>query len=258
MYSKEDLSHGLNTSVVGSKFFVFDTIDSTNACARTLGDAGTSEGAVVVSEFQTNGRGRLGRSWIANPGENILFSVLLRPRISIAHAGLLTLFASVAIARAVERHIGKPIECKWPNDLLLNGRKLCGILLENLFQQSEVSYAIIGAGINVNQRAFPNEIAPRGTSLAIETGRSFDRVELLQAVLVELDTLYPPVRQSDFDFIVAEWIGRCTMFGKPVTVQEQDHTVSGIARRLNHDAGLVIETGTGLKTVYAGDVSVLS
>jgi BirA family transcriptional regulator, biotin operon repressor / biotin---[acetyl-CoA-carboxylase] ligase len=258
MYSKEELSKGLDTAIVGKKFFVFDKIDSTNACARTLGDAGTAEGAVVVADYQTNGRGRLGRAWIAEPGESLLLSVLLRPRISIANAGLLTLFASVGIARAIERQIEEPVECKWPNDLLVHGKKFCGILLENLFQQTEVSYAVIGAGINVNQKEFPVEITPRGTSLAIETGRTFDRKKLLQAVLSEMDSLYPPVQQGDFDGIVPEWIKRCTMFGKPVTVKQDDQSVSGIARRLNHDAGLVIETDTGLQTVYAGDVSVVS
>jgi BirA family biotin operon repressor/biotin-[acetyl-CoA-carboxylase] ligase len=258
MYSKEELSRGLETSIVGTKIFVFETIDSTNACARILGDTGTEEGAVIVADFQTSGRGRLGRAWIAAPGENLLLSVLLRPRVSIANAGLLTLFASVGIARAIERHIEEPVECKWPNDLLLHGKKICGILLENLFQKSEVSYAVVGAGINVNQLVFPDEISERGTSLAIETGRSFDRKKLLQAILSELDALYPPVQQGDFDAIVPEWIRRCTMFGKPVTVQQQDHTMSGIARRLNHDAGLVIETATGLQTVYAGDVSVVT
>jgi BirA family biotin operon repressor/biotin-[acetyl-CoA-carboxylase] ligase len=258
MFSKEELSSGLKTEVVGKKFFVFDTIDSTNACARTLGDAGTAEGAVVVSDFQTNGRGRLGRTWISEPGENVLLSVLLRPRISIENAGLLTLYASVAIARAIERHIGEPVECKWPNDLFLHEKKFCGILLENLFQQTEVSYAVIGAGINVNQKSFPDEISAHGTSLAIEAGRCFDRKLVIQSVLSELDALYPPIRRGDFDAVVPEWIRRCTMFGKPVTVKQQDHTLSGIARRLNHDAGLVIETATGLQTVYAGDVTVVA
>ena len=129
MYSKEELQQGLNTQVVGSKIFVFETIDSTNACARTLGDAGTQEGAVVVTNFQTSGRGRLGRTWLAEPDANLLFSVLLRPRISVDVSGQLTLYASVAIARAIEQCVGAPVECKWPNDLLLNGKKFCGILL---------------------------------------------------------------------------------------------------------------------------------
>ena len=258
MYSKEELSQGLETEVIGKKFFLFDTIDSTNACARTLGDAGTAEGAVVLADFQTNGRGRLGRTWVAEPGENLLFSVLLRPRISIANAGLLTLYASVAIARAIEQHVNEPVECKWPNDLLLHGKKFCGILLENLFQQSEVSYAVIGAGININQMSFPPEISSRGTSLAIETGRTLDRKKVLHAVLGELDTLYPSVKNGDFDDIVSAWTKRCFMFGKKVTVQQHDQTMSGVARRLNRDAGLVIETSTGLETVYAGDVTLVS
>ena len=258
MYSKEELLEGLATQIVGKKMFVFDTIDSTNACARILGDTGTSEGAVVVADYQTNGRGRLGRSWHAEPNESLLFSVLLRPPISIETSGLLTLYASVAIARAVENSTGESVECKWPNDLLLNGKKFCGILLENSFQRAEVSYAVIGAGINVNQRALPPELSHRGTSLAIETGKTFDRKRILHAVLQELDALYRSARQGDFATIVSEWTQRCSMFGKPVTVRQHDDVLSGIALRLNHDGGLIVETGKGLQTVYAGDVTLVS
>jgi len=258
MYSKEELQQGLVTQVVGSKIFVFETIDSTNACARTLGDAGTPEGAVVLTNFQTSGRGRLGRIWLAEPDANLLFSVLLRPRISVDVSGQLTLYASVAIARAIEQCVGVPVECKWPNDLLLNGKKFCGILLENSFQQSELSYAVIGAGININQRTLSPEIAGRATSLSIETGKSFDRKEVFHVVLQELDLLYKSAREGDFSFIEAEWTRRCFMFGKTVTVQQHDHTIAGTVLRLNHDAGLVIATSDGLQTIYAGDVTLIS
>ena len=258
MYSKEELQQGLNTQVVGSKIFVFETIDSTNACARTLGDAGTQEGAVVVTNFQTSGRGRLGRTWLAEPDANLLFSVLLRPRISVDVSGQLTLYASVAIARAIEQCVGAPVECKWPNDLLLNGKKFCGILLENSSQQSALSYAVIGAGINVNQQSLSPEIASRATSLSIETGKTFDRKQVFHVVLQELDLLYKSAREGDFSFIEAEWTRRCLMFGKTVTVQQHDHTIAGIVLRLNHDAGLVIATSEGEQTVYAGDVTLVS
>jgi BirA family biotin operon repressor/biotin-[acetyl-CoA-carboxylase] ligase len=246
MYSKEELQRGLTTQVVGSKMFVFETIDSTNACARTLGDAGTQEGAVVVTNFQTSGRGRLGRIWLAEPDANLLFSVLLRPRISVDVSGQLTLYASVAIARAIEQCVGEPVECKWPNDLLLNGKKFCGILLENSSQQSELSYAVIGAGINVNQQTLSPEIASRATSLCIETGKTFDRKKVFQVVLQELDLLYKSAREGDFSFIEA------------VTVQQHDHTIAGTALRLNHDAGLVISTSEGIQTIYAGDITLVS
>jgi BirA family biotin operon repressor/biotin-[acetyl-CoA-carboxylase] ligase len=250
MYSKEELQRGLTTQVVGSKMFVFETIDSTNA--------GTQEGAVVVTNFQTSGRGRLGRIWLAEPDANLLFSVLLRPRISVDVSGQLTLYASVAIARAIEQCVGEPVECKWPNDLLLNGKKFCGILLENSSQQSELSYAVIGAGINVNQQTLSPEIASRATSLCIETGKTFDRKKVFQVVLQELDLLYKSAREGDFSFIEAEWTRRCLMIGKAVTVQQHDHTIAGTALRLNHDAGLVISTSEGIQTIYAGDITLVS
>jgi BirA family biotin operon repressor/biotin-[acetyl-CoA-carboxylase] ligase len=258
MYSKEELQHGLSTQVIGKKIFVFETIDSTNACAKLLGEAGTEEGCVVTSDFQTSGRGRQGRSWVANPGENLLLSFLIRPTVSTGSAGLLTLFASVAIARAVEKEIGRPVECKWPNDLLLNGRKISGILLENTFQHEALAYSVIGAGINVNQREFPEEIADRATSLAREHKTTLDRKHLFQTILKEMDLLYKDVRNGNFSLVTKEWAKRCTMFGHPVTVAEHDQTISGIALRLNDDGGLVLETPHGTRTIYAGDVRVVA
>ena len=256
MFSKKELLHGLSTQIIGNKIFVFETIDSTNACARTLGDAGTPEGAVVISDFQTSGRGRLGRTWLAEPASSLLFSVLLRPPVQMEMAGLLTLFASAAVARAIEQCVGTPVECKWPNDLLLHGKKFCGILLENSLQQSGLAYAIIGAGINVNQRVFPSEIGKQATSLALETGESQDRKAVLHMILREMDDLYGGAREGDFSVIVPEWTKRCLMFGKAVRVQQHDRTIEGTAVRLNHDAGLVISTSGGVQTVYAGDVTM--
>jgi BirA family transcriptional regulator, biotin operon repressor / biotin---[acetyl-CoA-carboxylase] ligase len=258
MYTKEELSQGLSTKVVGNKIFVFEKIDSTNACARTLGDVDTPEGAVVIADFQTNGRGRLGRQWISEPESNILFSVLLRPTLKVELAGLLTLYASVAVARAIEQCIGKKVECKWPNDLLLQGKKFCGILLENSFQQSGLGYAVVGVGINVNQRVLPSEIADRATSLACDTGKEYDRKKVFQAVLTEMDVLYTSAGKGDFSLVVSEWTKRCTMFGKGVNVQQHEHMIEGTALRLNHDGGLVISANGREQTVYAGDVTLVS
>jgi BirA family biotin operon repressor/biotin-[acetyl-CoA-carboxylase] ligase len=258
MLSKEELLQGLNTRTIGSKIFVFETIDSTNACAKTLGDAGTEEGTVVVADHQTNGRGRHGRSWIGEPGANLLLSLLLRPVIPKDLVGLLTLYASVAIARAIEKASRCSIECKWPNDLLLNGKKFCGILLENSFQQGELSYSVIGAGINVNQTQFPPELEQRATSLARECNTTFDRKQLLQGTLREMDSLYDDVRLGKLDRVTKEWSQRCTMFGQPVTVEQHHQTISGVAVKLHYDGGLILETPTGSTTVYAGDVTVVA
>ncbi len=258
MLSKEEIIKGLSTKIVGKQMFIFESIDSTNSCGCALGDAGTSEGAVVVAEYQTSGRGRLGRPWLAEPGTSLLFSVLLRPTITVENAGLLTLFASAAIARAVERSIGLKVECKWPNDLLLQGKKFCGILIENSFQRSGVSYTVIGAGVNVNQPEFPPEIAGKATSLSREAGRVLDRSKILQNILMELDAMYDAVRRGEFSAAISEWTQRCSMFGKAITVQEHDSTVNGVAARLHQDGGLIIMTDRGERTIYAGDVTVLA
>ncbi len=258
MYSKDDLLGGLTTQIVGTKVFVFETIDSTNTCARALGEAGTEEGAVVIADYQTSGRGRLGRTWLAEPNCSLLFSVLLRPPVALEKAGLLTLYASAAIARAVEQIIEREVECKWPNDLLLNGKKFCGILLENSFQQAELTYSVLGAGLNVNQTKLPDEISGRATSLAVETGRVFERKDVFQSIIKELDTMYAAVRVADFSFTVAEWNRRCSMFGKTVTVEEHNHLFRGVAIRLHDDGGLILETEEGQRTVYAGDVSLVA
>ena len=255
-YSKYELIQGLTTTIIGKKIFVFESIDSTNECARALGDAGTEEGAVVITDFQTNWRGRLGRTWEAEPESSLLFSVLLRPSISIERAGLLTLYASVALARVVEGVIGERVECKWPNDLILRGKKFCGILLENSVQQRGLAYAVIGAGLNVNQNPLPSNLAERAISLATVAGRSIDRKQLFQSVLGEMDRLYRDAQKDDFSFITAEWNRRCTLFGKSVTVRQHDRVISGTALRLNYDAGLVVKTTDGLQTVYAGDVTL--
>jgi BirA family biotin operon repressor/biotin-[acetyl-CoA-carboxylase] ligase len=258
MLSKEELQQGLSTHIVGRKLFVFASIDSTNACAKTLADAGTEEGAVVVADFQTAGQGRQGRSWQSEPGANLLFSCILRPQLPQEQAGLLTFYASVAVARALEAVAGTTIECKWPNDVLLNGKKCCGILLENSFVGGAISSSILGIGVNINQLHFPPDLEKRATSLRRELGMEFNRNHILQAILGELDALLPEVKQGAFERILSEWNARCTMFGKSITIANHDSTFVGTALRLHTDGGLVVDTAEGRRIVYSGDITVSS
>jgi BirA family biotin operon repressor/biotin-[acetyl-CoA-carboxylase] ligase len=255
--SKENLQGGLKTSLFGSKLFFFESIDSTNASAKTLAQAGSSEGTVVTAEFQTHGRGRHGRSWTATAGENLLFSVVLRPALPRASAGLLTFFAAVSVARGIEQVCGTPIEYKWPNDLLLKNRKTCGILLENSFGDRTIDYAVIGVGINVNQREFNGDLGRRATSLALEIGRPVDRIKLFSSIMTSMESAYGDVRSGDFSGLLKDWNARCTMFGHQVTVAQNDGGISGKAVGLNADGGLILETATGRRTIYAGDISLL-
>lgn len=257
MFSKEELQNGLKTKTFGHKLFVFEKIDSTNACAKTLAEAGTEEGATVIAEFQTEGRGRFGRPWQAEPGENLLFSSVLRPTVLKDNSSLLTYFAAVSVARAVEKASSCSLECKWPNDLYLNGKKFCGILLENSFKQSSLDYSVVGVGLNVNQRTFNEQLADRATSLAQELNVDIDRKELFQRILQEMETLYESVKEGDFSEIIRDWNKRCKMFGKQITVRGGKEELTGTAVRLSDDGGLMLETSGGLRTVYAGDATIV-
>jgi len=257
MYSKEELLDGLNTEIVGKKLFLFDSLDSTNTCAKMLAETDMEEGAVVLADYQTEGKGRLGRQWLSDPGKNLLLSAIFRPSIGKEQAGLLTFFAAVSVARSLEAVTHLPVECKWPNDLLITSKKCCGILLENSFSQDTIAYSIIGIGINVNQHTFDTELQAKAISLRQATGKDIDRKTILQAVLQELDAQYRNIQNAGFDSVLHEWNKRCTMFGKTANVAREGTKVSGTAVGLSPEGGLILHTAHGMETVYAGDVTVI-
>lgn len=256
MYSKEELLEGLHTKVIGHRVFVFDEIDSTNTCAKMLADTGLEDGTIVISDYQTAGRGRFGRLWVAEPKSNLLFSIILKPHIIKTQIGLLPLFVAASVALALETIIDKKIECRWPNDLLLSGKKVSGILVESLSTQESLNYAIVGIGVNVNQSFFGHELNDKATSLWNETGISHDRRSIFRRILEELDALYIEVHKSDFTRALQEWNSRAHMFGHNVTLAQGEHTFTGVAHRITDDGGLVLETSSGLRTFYAGDVTL--
>jgi|WetSurMetagenome_2_1015567.scaffolds.fasta_scaffold04050_4 BirA family transcriptional regulator, biotin operon repressor / biotin---[acetyl-CoA-carboxylase] ligase len=255
MYSNEELQSGLSTQIFGKKIFIFDSIDSTNAYAKTLASTSAEEGTIVIAEYQTTGHGRLGRTWRAESGSNILFSIIIRPTIEINKVGLLPFFAAVGVALAVETITGTCCECKWPNDVLLNGKKCCGILLESSFQHNVLDYAVIGIGVNVNQKVFDEDLKDRATSLIQEYGKKFDRKSVLHHILTSLELLYSEVKVGSFETILKEWNARTTMFGKQVTLTQAGEQIHGRAISLSMDGGLVLATPAGQRVCYAGDVT---
>jgi BirA family biotin operon repressor/biotin-[acetyl-CoA-carboxylase] ligase len=258
MYSKEELLDGLNTNIVGTKLFVFESIDSTNTCAKALAETGMDDGAVVFADFQSEGRGRLGRPWLSEPGKNLLFSCIIRPPMSNEQSGILTFFAAVAVAQALESVTKLKVECKWPNDLLLNGKKCCGILLENSLGKERLEYSVIGIGVNANQDGFQGNALTNATSLKQMLGMEVDRKKLFQQILREIDTHYADIRLGRISRIFLEWNNRCSMFGRDVTVAREGVTLNGKAVGLNTDGGLVLETKAGKEIIYAGDVTVIA
>lgn len=251
------LKKKLNGCKFGSKIFAFETIDSTNTCARALAGCWADEGTLVFAERQTAGKGRLGRSWIANPYENLTFSLVLRPTLPPEALNLLPLYAAVAVAEAIEHETGLTVECKWPNDLLIGGKKSAGILLEGSLKEGGLDYVVLGIGINVNQTSFPDDIAPRATSLRVQTGREIDRILLLRQILKTLEVHYAAIMKRGFHNLLPLWLSRTTMLNKEITVTQDGTVISGIVKGLSPEGALILEAGGVEKTLFAGDVTIL-
>jgi BirA family biotin operon repressor/biotin-[acetyl-CoA-carboxylase] ligase len=247
---------GMRTQHLQFTLREFEEVPSTNNLLKTMAEGGDAEGLVVLAHHQTGGRGRLGRTWNDEPKANLLFSLLLRPSIPLERFPLLAFYASLAVAEAIHSHTGITADCKWPNDILLDGKKVCGILLESSQDKTRSPFAILGIGLNVNQQLFPKELRSLATSIALRTGGTHDRAGLLRAILVRLDAHYGDVLRSDFSRILVQWQRMAVMFDRSVTVIQGDHERVGIARSLAPDGGLIVDFNGTVSTVYAGDVTI--
>lgn len=256
----EAIAAGLRTTRFGRQAYCYESVGSTNDLARDLAREGAPEGTVVVAEAQTRGRGRLGRVWLAPAHSCLLFSLLFRPTLPAASAFRLTMLSSVAAAMAVERVCEIRPAIKWPNDLLIGGKKVAGILSEGSAVADRLAYAIVGIGLNVNfdPAAFP-EIAAVATSLQAETGREVSRLAVLQALLNELEAGYPYLEPApgEADRLWAEWRSRLGTLGQQVTVTEGERKVHGRAEDVAPDGSLVLRQDDGSTIAIAvGDVTL--
>lgn len=222
-----------------------------------MAGCGAPEGTVVIAEQQTSGKGRLGRPWIASPNENLTFSIILRPRITPDKLNVLPLYVAVAVAQAIEQHTGLEVECKWPNDLLVRGKKIAGILIEGSVKQNAVEHVIIGIGINVNQQQFPQELSTTATSLRLEVHREVDRIALFRETLSSLEYHYTAVSSNGFDSVVPLWLSRAKMLNKPISVVQEGQTITGIVKGISPDGGLVLDTNGIEKVLVAPETTVL-
>ncbi|RJP22834.1 MAG: biotin--[acetyl-CoA-carboxylase] ligase [Candidatus Abyssobacteria bacterium SURF_5] len=254
------LEVGLNTKAIGKSIVSFDSIPSTIDAAGSLAAGGAEEGTVVVAESQTGGRGRLGRAWSSPRGAGIWTSIILRPPIPPRDAPKLTLLAAVAVAAVLQETYHIDARIKWPNDVIVNNRKICGALTELVAEQDQVKYAIVSFGLNVNQipSTFPPDVADLATSMRMETGKRLERAEVFTHVMSELDRLYLTFRQDNGIDIMNRWRARSCTLGKQVTVRLRDELVEGIARDLAEDGSLVVEVAGGrLRHISYGDVTIL-
>ena len=254
-----DIEVGLDTSVIGSSVVSYDCVASTIDAASALAGAGAEEGTVVVAESQSGGRGRLGRAWSSPPGSGIWTSIILRPTIPPRDAPKLTLLAAVAVAASLRDQYQINAGIKWPNDVLVDSRKICGALTELVAEQDAIRYAIVSFGLNVNQTrsGFPDEVADLATSMRIETGKRFDRPEVFRRILRELDTRYNVFKRDGGADVVERWKKLSITLGRRVTVRLRTELVEGIARDIAEDGSLVLETKEGrLRQISYGDVTL--
>ena len=256
--NEEEIQPYILTKIFGKKIFAFDVLDSTNVKAKSLALDNVTEGTVVVTDNQTAGKGRLGRTWSSEAGKNLTFSVIIRPRISPQHLGILSLFAGISIARAISHLTNKTVHCKWPTDVLLNKKKVCGVLSESVMSSGSITAVIIGIGININQRNFTSELHGKATSFAIETGREFDRWTILAEILQEMETGYADIQSGSFDTILRQWTEYSSFIGQPVSIDQHGTIVRGIASHVADDGGLVIRTNGKEVKILAGDVTITS
>lgn len=238
----------LSSQWLGRPVHYFERTDSTNLRAKTLAVAGTPGGALVIADFQTQGRGRLKRVWRSPAGRNLLFSLLLRPRLELRSFFRLTMAAGVSLSRAVEELTGLRPELKWPNDLYLGEHKLAGILTEIAGQAQLLDWAVVGIGLNTN--AAPAE--EKCTCLASCCGRKIDRLALLDAFLVRFEALLDEGLPAEE--IRAGWLELNQTLGRMVSVEDRGGRVSGLAVDVDADGALLVETGAGLRRVVCGDV----
>ncbi|HVR35445.1 MAG TPA: biotin--[acetyl-CoA-carboxylase] ligase [Methylomirabilota bacterium] len=245
--------------VIGRDIRVFQETTSTNDVVEKLARDGVKEGVVVFSESQTRGRGRLGRKWVSPRGRGLWFSVLLRPALRPEAVTQLTIAAATALCRGIEKAAGVRPDVKWPNDVLVRGRKTAGVLTELSAELDKVKSVILGIGVDVNQTAtdFPVELRRIATSLRIEAGRPLDRAELAAALLGELDREYALIHAGKFDAVADEWERRCTTLGCQLVIDVGGRQVRGRAESLDPDGALLVRTQHGhLERIMGGDVTV--
>lgn len=247
---------GLATRRLRGPVHHFDLLASTNDLAKELGAQGAPEGALVVAEAQSAGRGRLGRSWDSPPGVGLYVSLLLRPPLPPEEMPQITLTAAVAGVRALRRAAGLTTEIKWPNDLLLHGKKAGGILTEMETESDRIRYLVLGWGLNVNNPDFPPELASTATSLHLATGRTFSRVAILRAWLEDLEALYDRFLAGDFPRILQEWKQHAVTLGREVEVLQGTRRLRGQAVDVDADGSLLLKQPSGgIIRVTSGEIA---
>ena len=252
----QEVLAGLDTKIIGRQIIVLDSTPSTMDEAFRLGMDNALEGVVVTAESQTKGRGRMGRSWSSPKARGLYFSIVLRPNLPLNQVARLTLMSAVALAQAIEEISDLKPLIKWPNDILLDGLKLAGILTELRAESDQVKFVVVGIGLNVN--ASTHQMVAGAQSLKVAAGKNFDRAMVLQAILRSMEKWYLKLLDHEFTHVMEEWKDRSATLKKRVRISDPAGDIEGEAIDLDEDGALLIRKDNGIiikKT--AGDVFLI-
>jgi len=247
---------GMNSQLIGRKIQSVAETASTNVAAFRLAEEGAEEGTTLIADFQSGGKGRLGRVWASPQGVNLYCSVILRPDIKPVAAPQLTFLSAVAVARAIERLTDLKPRIKWPNDILIDGKKVAGLLNEMSAETDKVNFVVLGIGVNINMQAeqFPADLRHPATSLFIETGKTISCTVFTRALLEELDDLYREFIREGYAPVRKAWLEKSRLEGAFVTVTDNGLSRSGRVRGIDEYGALILENG---EQILSGDVVIV-
>jgi len=254
-----EINYNLKTKILGKNIFSYRVLKSTNDSAYRLAEEKAPEGTLIVADKQTSGKGRLGRKWFSPPGRGIWMSLILRPKIPPAKAPGLSLCTGLALIQSIKDKTGLEADLKWPNDCLIEGKKVAGILLELSAELDKVNFIIIGVGINVNQSQsdFPKNLKGKATSIFLESGKRFSRVELLKGFLQRFEKIYMNFKTFGLKFYREEIKSSSSLLGKKVKLLYGKEKLKGLAKDIDENGSLILETRKGERTVTAGEVTLI-
>jgi BirA family biotin operon repressor/biotin-[acetyl-CoA-carboxylase] ligase len=257
--SATEISNNLKSRLMGKVIHSFNTVKSTNDIAHQLAEKGATEGTIVTAEKQTLGKGRLGRSWHSPEKMGIYISIILRPKSTPDKAPGISVMSALAVAEVLKKYCPGKVRIKWPNDVLLDGRKVAGVLTELDAEKNKINHVVVGLGINVNQTAkeFPANIRLTATSVRIETGRETSRVGLLKETLQVFEKEYRQYRKSQLSKSLSRIRKFSSLLNQNVSIQSGSEIIAGKAVDIDKTGSLIMETESGRRVISSGEVTVI-
>ena len=263
LINEYELSEGLDTELIGKNIIYYNSVDSTNNVAKNLAQEGCASGTVVVAATQTGGKGRLGRMWFSAQDKGIWMSIVLKPSITLQDIQLITIGASIAVARSISDIAGFDVKIKWPNDIILNSRKVCGILTEMSLEEENVNYIVVGIGVNILQEMddFPEDIKALATSLKIEAKDADvhipSRCSLVKKILFEMEKIYSKIEKGLSEEVISEWRQFSVTLGKRIRFAIKDQQYEGTAVDIENDGKLVVKCDDNItRKVLSGEIQI--